>query len=177
MTGLGGISVAAIGTNRGPRLLWMAFLLLLAGPSVLAKVRPDWSRVQAVPPGRPMTVVLYKDKAPSTDRKIVGRFESATAASVTLLLRDGRSRTMERTSVRKVLARRPFKKRWPGWTALVVSATALELFCAVGVGDCNLGLLHRLRVHGQITAPITGGFFVGSRRVGIYNVPPRHRIP
>ena len=84
---------------------------------------------------------------------------------------------MERTSVRKVLARHPFKKRWPGWAALVVSATTLELFCAVVVGDCNLGVLRRLQAHGLITGPIVGAFFGGSRKVGIYNVPPNRRIP
>ena len=177
MTDLGGIPAAAIGTNWAPRLLWMAVMLLLAGSPVPAKVRSDWSRVQAVPPGRPMTVLFYKDQVQSADRKIVGRFESATAASITLLLPDGRSRTMERTSVRKVLARRPFKKRWPGWAALVVSATTLELFCAVVVGDCNLGVLRRFQAHGLITGPIVGAFFGGSRKVGIYNVPPNRRIP
>ena len=177
MTDLVRIPAAAIGTNWAPRLLWMAVMLLLAGLPVLAKVRSDWSRVQAVPPSRPMTVWLYKDKAQPAHRKIVGRFKSATAASITLLLPEGRSRTMERTSVRKVLVRRPFKKRWPGWAALVVSATALELFCAVGVDDCNFGVLPRLQAHGLITGLITGGFFGGSRNVGIYNVPPKQRIP
>ena len=155
----------------------MAALMVLAGPLAIAKVKSDWPGVQAVPPGRLMTVRLYDDEAPLGERKIAGRFASATAESVTILLPTGKSRTVERVAVRKVLVRRPFRKRWPGWVALVTSATALELFCAIGVGDCNLGVLNRLQMHGTLTAPITGGFFVGSRNARIYNVPPRHRIP
>lgn len=172
-----GILAREIGANWAPRLPWMAALLLLAGLTAPAKVRSDWSKVNALPPGRPIIVLFYKDKIPPMDRRIVGRFASATEASITLLMPEGQSRTVERTSVRKVLARRPLKQRWPGWAALVVSATTLELFCAVGVGDCNLGVLRRLQAHGLFTGLISGGFFGGSRNVGVYNVPSKHRTP
>ena len=155
----------------------MVALMVLAGPLTIAKVRSDWSGVQAVGLGKPMTVRLYDNEAPPGERKIAGRFASATAESVTILPPRGKSRTVERAAVRKVLVRRPFRKRWPGWAALATSAAALELFCAIGVGDCNLGVLNRLQMHGMLTAPITGGFFRGSRNVRIYNVPPKHRIP
>ena len=170
------ITARVPGAGRVPGLSWMAALLLLAGLPAMAKVRSDWSAVQAVQPGRRTAVVLYDDEAPRGARKISGRFASATAENVTLLLLAGQARTLERRAVRKVLTHRPFKKRWPGWAALGISATALELFC-VGVGDCNLGVLHRLKMHGLFTGLITGGFFGGSGNAGIYNIPPKHRIP
>ena len=170
------ILAGALGAIQGPRLPWIAVLLVLTGPQAIAKVKSDWAKVQAVPPGKSMTVRLYDDEAPQGERKIAGRFASATAKSVTLLLPRGQSRTVERTSVRKVLVSRPFRKRWPGWAALAISATSLELFCAIGVEDCNLGVLQRLKAHGLITGLITGGFFGGSRNAGVYNVPPKHRV-
>jgi len=166
---------------RKSTAMGLVLVLVLVGLSPAAEaglwVKRDWSRVQALTSGTRVKVELYKDQAPKGKRTNQGLFRSATAQSITLLLPDGRSRTMERTSVRKVLARRPFKKRWPGWAALVVSATTLELFCAVVVGDCNLGVLRRLQAHGLITGPIVGAIFGGSRKVGIYNVPPNRRIP
>ncbi len=176
MTCLDGITARGPGASRVPGLPWMAALLLLTGLPAMARVRSDWSAVQAVQPGKRMVVVLYDNEAPRGARKIAGRFASATAEDVTVLLPAGKSRTLERRAARKVLTNRPFKKRCPGWAALGISATALELFC-VGVGDCNLGVLHRLRMHGLITGLITGGFFGGSGNVGIHNIPPKHRIP
>ena len=54
---------------------------------------------------------LYKDEAPQGSRKkIKGRFDSAAADSITLTLKDGQTRTLEKQAVRKVLTRRPFSQ-------------------------------------------------------------------
>ena len=96
----------------------LALLLSLSIlPSCAAKHMPDWSRVQAVPPKTKIEVQLYKDEAPQGSRKVKGRFDSAATGSVTLTLKDGQTRTLEKQAVRKVLTRRPFSKRWPGWVA------------------------------------------------------------
>ena len=80
--------------------------------------KADWSRVQAVPHHRKTVVRLYEDAAPRENRRIKGRFHSATADSITLVLENGQTRTVDKQAVRKVLIPRPFKKRWPGWVAL-----------------------------------------------------------
>ena len=62
---------------------------------------------------------LYKDEAPQGSRKIIqGRFDSAAADSITLKLKDGQTRTLEKQAVRKVLTPLPFRKRGAGWVAL-----------------------------------------------------------
>ena len=94
----------------------LLFLSLLS--ACAARHMPDWSRVQAVSPKTKTEAQLYKDKASKGSRKIKGRFDSATDGSITLRLKDGQTRTLEKSDVRKVLTRRPFAKRWPGWVAL-----------------------------------------------------------
>ena len=99
----------------------LVLTLLLSGgaPEAAAGlwVRRDWSRVQIVTPGTRTTVLLYKDRAPRGQRKIKGVFYSAQAESVTLLLPNGQTRTLLKQDVRKVLVRRPLKKRYQGWIA------------------------------------------------------------
>ena len=146
-------------------------LLLLIGLQVCAaKHMPDWSRVQAVPSGRPTTVRLYKDEAPRGSRKIKGLFDSATAETITLLLRDGQSRTLEKRAVRKVLIRRPFAKRWPGWVALGVP------FAIVGIVSNARGIApdHTATLYLALTLPAVP-FFLLSGMGGIYEVPAEHR--
>ena len=72
--------------------------------------KADWSRVQAVSHHRKTKVRLYEDAAPRENRRIKGRFGSATADSITLVLKDGQTRTVQKQAVRKVLIPRPFKK-------------------------------------------------------------------
>ena len=52
----------------------VATMALLAGSAVEAEVRSDWSKVQAISPGKRVAVLLHKDDAPSRDRKITVRF-------------------------------------------------------------------------------------------------------
>ena len=75
--------------------------------SARAKIRSgsakkaDWSRVQAVPRNTKTEVRLYQDAAPV--RRFKGRFESATADSITLVFKDGQTRTFPKSAVHKVL--------------------------------------------------------------------------
>ena len=130
----------------------------------LAK-KPDWSRVQAVPPNTKTAVRLYRDVAPPESWKIKGRFDSATANSITLRLKDGQTHTLPKTAVRKVLTVRPFAKRWLGWVVLGATFSFLE-----ATGDLDR------RTHLLITLPLTALAFNLSGTKGIYNVPPEHRM-
>ena len=121
---------------------------------------PDWSRVQAVPPKTKTDVHLYKDEAPQGSQKIQGRFDSATTGSLTLRLKDGQTRTMEKSAVRKVLTRRPFAKRKPGWIALGVTLGILSLKWT------DHKPISTPQAHAVFTLPIAGAFFYGSRMGG-----------
>ena len=149
----------------------LALLLSLSLlPSCAARHTPDWSRVQAVSPKTKTEVQLYKDEVPQGSRKIKGRFDSATDGSITLRLKDGQTRTLEKQAVRKVLTRRPFSKRKPGWIALGVTLGILALKWT------DHHPISTPQAHAVFTLPIAGAFFYGSRMKGIYEVPPKHRI-
>ena len=151
-------------------LALLLFLSLL--PACAARHMPDWSRVQAVSPKTKTEVQLYKDEVPQGSRKIKGRFDSATDGSITLRLKDGQTRTLEKSDVRKVLTRRPFSKRWPGWVALGVTLTILA---AMPLDSDDPRPLSSPQAHATITLPTAAAFFYGSRMKGIYEVPPKHR--
>ena len=153
------------------RLALLQALLLAAPPPAAAKIKSDWSRVQAVEAGRPTVVLLYADEAPAGARKIKGRFESAATGSITLVLPDGQTRDFERQAVRKVLVRRPFAQRWPGWAALGISSVLWGTFVVL-MQDMPASAV---ALTGSFVVPPTVAFFAGSRMGGIYNVPPKHR--
>ena len=145
--------------------------LWIAGAKAAKKA--SWSRVQAVPRDTKTVVRLYQDAAPRGNRKIKGRFESSTADSITLVLKDGQTRTVQKQAVRKVLTYRPFGKRRPGWVALGIGIVLIEL----GLNnDLPPTASKRLWGHGMYTLPVAAAFFYGSQMKGIYNVPPRHRM-
>ena len=148
-------------------LMLLLFLSIL--PGCAARHMPDWSRVQAVPPATKTEVQLYEDVAPQASRKIKGRFKSSTDGSITLRLKDGQSRTLQKQAVRKVLTRRPFSKRKPGWIALGVTLGILSLKWT------DHHPISTPQAHAVFTLPIAGAFFYGSRMGGIYEVPPKHR--
>lgn len=135
---------------------------------------PTWPRVQGVKPGTKTEVQLYKDKAPQGRQKIKGRFLSATEDSVTLELTervhtDLRTRTLQKSDVRKVLTHRPILKRWPLWVTL-------------GVTSASTVWLHSLPPYKvppygyalSVGLPTLLALF-GSRMGRIYEVPPEHR--
>ena len=148
----------------------LLFLSIL--PGCAARHMPDWSRVQTVSPNTKTEVQLYKDVAPQGSRKIKGRFDSATTDSITLKLKDGQTRTLEKSAVGKVLTRRPFWKRWPGWVALGVTLTILA---AMPLDSDDPRPISSPQAHATITLPVAAAFFYGSRMGGIYEVPLQHR--
>ncbi len=149
-------------------------LLFMVFPACTARHMSDWSRVQAVASPTPTRVQLYNDEAPPEHRRVRGRFHSATPGSITLTLPDGQRRTLHKRAVRKVLTRRPFAKRSPGWAAMGITAAILEFFLAI---DGQPSAVGRARVHAMFTFPIGAAFLYGSRMGGIYEVPPKHRKP
>ena len=170
MTNLTGNHGSLFSRTPATGLALLLFLSLL--PACAARHMPDWSRVQAVPPKTKTDVQLYKDDAPQGSRKMIqGRFDSTTTDSLTLTLKDGQTRTLQKQAVRKVLTRRPFSKRWPGWVALGVTAALVEILLAPPSHDITMPRMG----HVIFTLPIAAAFFYGSRMEGIYEVPPKHR--
>ncbi len=101
----------------------LVLLLVLVGwpPAAAAQMtKSDWSKVQAVKPGVPITVLLYQDQAPRGNRKVKGRFQSATDDSLTLKMEYGPTRTLPKSVVRGVLVHlsRGVKLNWPGVQAV-----------------------------------------------------------
>ena len=156
--------------ERGLTLLLMVIL-----PGCTARHLPDWSQVQAVSPQTKIEVQLYEDETPQGSRKVKGRFQSATADALTLMLKDGQARTLQKPTVRKVLTRRPLSERWPGWTALAGTFGVLQTLLSMSASVDNVSGSTMVGVHAVFTLPITAAFFYGSRMEGIYEVPPNHR--
>lgn len=154
----------------------LALLLLPMGLSgCVARHIPDWSKVQGLASDTKVEVQLYEDEAIRGGQKIKGRFDSTTANSVTLRLKDGQTRTLEKSAVRKVLTLRPLKKRWPGWVALGVTCGVLQTLLSMSASVDNVSASTMVGAHGLYTFPISAAFFYGSRMEGIYEVPPEHR--
>ena len=164
-------------TMAGVRSRLVALLLLTVLPACTTRHMPTWSRVQGVPASTKTEVRLYKDEAPRGSRKLKGRFHSATDDSVTLRLRNGQTRTLQKKAVRKVLTRRPFLKRKPGWIALGVAFAITEFFINIDSGESPTAASERLGGHATITLPTAAAFFYGSRMGGVYAMPPKYRLP
>ena len=152
------------------RLALLQALLLAVPPPAAAKIRSDWSSVQAVEAGRRTVVRLYKSKAPKGQPQVVrGRFASASADSITLMLSDGNSATFEKRAVRRVSVRRPAGRRWPaGVAAGSMAAVNLALIRGVDSEDASatLGILTLVT-----TVPVWAAVHFGMARKPIYDVP------
>ena len=144
-----------------------------------AAKKADWFRVQAVPHNTKAAVRLYQDAVPRGSWKVKGRFYSATANSITLILKNGQTRTFPKTAVRKVLVPRPLKKRKPGWITLAVTLSLVQavprlMAAAQGVNeDLETGIAW---YHLFVVAPATLAAFSVSKMGPIYDVPPEHRM-
>ncbi len=158
-------------SSSGKRVTGFA-LLLTATLSGCARHTPYWSRVQAVAPQTKTWVRLYENEAPRGERKIKGRLHSVAADAVTLEFKDGQMRTLQKQAVRKVLIRRPFAKRWPGWAALGIAFTLVELFYSTEYPSFSGRLVQQ---HAVLTSATAAAFFHGSRMKGIYEIPPKLR--
>ena len=153
----------------------LACLLLVAGlPTAAAKLKSNWSRVQAVTHNTKAEVRLYKDAAPRENRRIRGRFDSATATSITLVLEDGQRRTFQKSAVRKVLIRLPFRKRGAGWATLVVASVLVGVLWMVG-GTMGAEPGEVPLISASVIGPPTLIAFLAAKMGSIYDVPPKHR--
>ena len=136
--------------------------------------KADWSRVQAVAHNTRAAVWLYNDEAPRDNRKIKGRFHSASADSITLVIEDGQTRTFQKSAVRKVLTRLPFRKRGAGWATLVVASVLVGiLWMAGGTSGTEPGEVSLIST--SVIGLPTLIAFLGAKMGSIYNVPPKHR--
>ncbi len=161
-----------IATTKNMRVI----LLLLAGvlasgpPAEAAGVKNDWSQVRKVQPGMRIWVRLYKNEAPKGQPQVVrGRFASASADGVTLMLSDGNSATFEKRAVRRVSVRRPASQRWPaGVAAGSMAAVNLALIRGADSEDASatLGILTLVT-----TVPVWAAVHFGMARKPIYDVP------
>lgn len=138
--------------------------------------KADWSRVQAVPSHRKTVVRLYEDAAPPASRRIKGRFVSATADSITLVLKDGQTRTIHKQDVRKVRTWRPVEKRKPGWIALGVAFAITEFLVNIDISESRTTASERIVGHAIITVVATLAAFSVSGMGPIYDIPPKHRL-
>lgn len=157
----------------------LVLLLTLIGFSRVAEagtwmVRPDWSKVQRVPPGTRTRVRLYKDRAPGGLRKIEGRFKSSTSTAITLTLAGGNPHTLQKQDVTQVLVFRPLSNRYPVWITLGVSA-GWSIPTVVKKGS-DLVPWGKLLFNGIfIGVPTLIAFLVSPKWGGVYNVPRRLR--
>ena len=138
--------------------------------------KADWTRVQSVRHHRKTVVRLYEDAAPPARRRIKGRFVSATADSITLVLKDGQTRTIHKHDVRKVRTWRPVKKRKPGWIALGVAFAITEFLINIDISESRTTASERIVGHAIITLVATLAAFSVSGMGPIYDLPPKHRM-
>lgn len=109
------------------------FVLALSGAPapVQAMPRGDWTRVESLPPSIPTRVHLHNPDPISGRKRITGLFESSGSSTITLMLRDGQSKTIEKSHVRKIVARRKVLTRYAGWITLVLTLGG-TVFMGVG---------------------------------------------
>ena len=155
----------------------LVLLLTLIGLSPAAEaggtwIRRDWSKVQRIAPGTRTRVRLYKDRAPGGIRKLEGPFQSASTEAIMLLLPDGRTLTLRKQAVERVLTYRPVEKRYHGWIAAGAS-TAYFLASAPG---WDLNSRGWTLMGGLFVGLPTGiAFLAAPRWGGIYNLPRKLR--
>ena len=98
-------------TSRGKvKTVLLGGLLLLGAMACANRDWSDWARVQALTADTGTEVQLHKDSVPQGNRKIKGRLHEVTTDFITLRLKDGQRRTLEKQDVHRVLTREPFSK-------------------------------------------------------------------
>ena len=154
-----------------PRALavFVGGVLALAGVPAQALPRGDWTRVERLPQGIPTRVTLHASDPADGRNKARGLLESVDSASITLMLRDGRTRTIERDRIRKVAVRRQFAKRYAGWIVAGLTIATTWLLAAKNADP----LYPPLYIPG---AGLSGFAFWRQRWRDVYRAPalPRH---
>ena len=128
-----------------------------------------WSRVETVPVGTATEVQLFEDEPLSDDRRVTGRFHSATADRLTLTLDDGTTRTLARLAVQMVETDRPIWKRHAGWTVLLDAILVFTVLSA-SFGGFDAGAAMKAITLIGLPASLPG--FLLQRTQQIYNAPP-----
>lgn len=140
-------------------------------------IRRDWSKVQRIVSGARTKVLLYKDRAPGGIRNIEGQFQSASEEAMVLLSPTGKTLTLQKQAVEKVLVYRPVEKRYQGWITAGASA-AIVAGAAAKSKDASEPLpagIGALLVGAAIGVPTVIAFLVAPKWSGIYNVPLKLR--
>ena len=129
------IGFSPTGATMRTKMIRALHVLVLIGvtltipPHCLGKERlnrPDWSSVQNIAPGRQVRITLLDKQIPRESRRLRGVFASADASSVSAVLPDGSTRTLERAAVRRVAVRRPLLKRPGAWIATGITAGVVQ---------------------------------------------------
>lgn len=168
--------------NQTLKLILILGAVFAACPvCVGARLLAEWTPVQETEPGRRVRVALYEDRAPSGPLKFDGRFASATPDSLTLVLRDGSTRTFARPAVRRVSRRRPIHKRTEAWVIAGLTATLVGVLQHLAIMDLHFGddfaSNKVLRSMAIWSVPAWGLTAMSSSQALIYNVPLKHRSP
>lgn len=165
-------------------LVALAALMLFSGSLQANPVMTDWTRVEAVQPGKRILVRLYNDSAPAGSRALTGRFTSATAAAVSLVQRDGTSSTIARERIRRVAVWHTAKRR--------ARYAAIAGAIGAGIGSLIVAIIMGSRGGGGTTdeaagaVPLSSGLFGGplalvsgfvDSRTVIYNGPSKLQQP
>lgn len=114
---------------RACQALVLIGVALTVPPQCLGKDRPnraDWSDAQNIDPGRRVRITLHDKQIPRGSRRLKGVFASADESSVSAVLPDGLTKTLERAAVRRVSVRRPFFKRPGAWIATAITAGVVQ---------------------------------------------------
>jgi hypothetical protein len=108
--------------RRALSLLLCASLLVAAPPDLT-----NWENVTALAPGTPLKLRLQPGSPPEKQTKVKGKLLAATGSTLTLQLPGGATRTLERSTVRRVLATGVQRRQapWIGAAAGAAAASAL----------------------------------------------------
>lgn len=97
-------------------------LLLFGATACANRDWSDWAKLQTLKENTRTEVQLQKNATNQEDLKIKGSLHAVTEDSITLRLRDGRRRTLDRQDVHRVRIRMPFSKRDLLWSTLAATA-------------------------------------------------------
>ena len=157
--------------------LLLVGLLAFVPAAEAAEVRADWSKVRETQPGRQTWVRRLQERSPqgAAPGGVRGRFASAGADNITLILSDGQSVTFEKHTVGRVSVRRSVRQRWPAYVAAAAMMALNHAVIVPHVGGTEqepivFGLLNLLT-----TAPVLLVGHFGLGRKIIYEAPAQHR--
>lgn len=146
------------------RFSWITLaLFLIADPAHSSEDKQlikfeDWNSVQELATGVRTHVRIFKSNVQAGDsRKIKGRLVSATTVSITLLTKEGTTRTIQRDSIQTVRVRRPFMKRPAGW---ILGVGVAIVACATGACQDITPLFVPLVLSAYAVPAALAGFFI-----------------